>query len=186
MAISRRSRQCIQLKASRAIRTHHRSSVYAWSIQMVGSTLQWGRERQLSRVILKPNFVILFAKSPKRLLGTGWAGQPTPGGGFRSVGHDASQATAPSRKAKNRIISSIRERLPKLQTLNNPRSDNLCMASSLIHGSHVVESLPILLEDWVTRTCRRGRPLSFRRAPQHGAQLHLGHSRGLTSCYRTT
>ena len=68
---------------------------------MVGSTLQWGRERQLSRVILTLTLYNFVAKSPKRLLGTGWAGQPTPGEDFDQWGMtQARLTTAPSRKAK--------------------------------------------------------------------------------------
>jgi hypothetical protein len=114
---------------------------------MVGSRLQWGRERQLSRV--KLNLTCDFCREVCKTMGLALVGR----GNQRSRGEFARRAMTQARllyisKGYNKNSqSSVWERLPKLQTLNNPRSDNLYMASLPIHGSHVVESLPILLED---------------------------------------
>jgi hypothetical protein len=61
---------------------------------MVGSTLQWGHERQLSRVIFETNFVVLSRSLQNDCLALVGQGNQRQGGRVRSVGHDASQATA--------------------------------------------------------------------------------------------
>jgi hypothetical protein len=65
---------------------------------MVGSTLQWGHKRQLSRVILSLTLSRSLQNDCLALVGRGNRRQ---GGGARSVGHDASQATAHLERQKH-------------------------------------------------------------------------------------
>ena len=150
MAISLRSRQCI-------IRRHPELLVYIIEVRSMheaykwwGRDCNWGRERAAKNVCVKSNLTCDFCSRSLKNDGstTRWAGQPKPQGrvGVLTATTQARLLYISKGYSQN-SQSSVWETLLKLQWINNPRSDNLYMASLPIHGSHVVESLPHLLED---------------------------------------